>query len=394
MSYPLLLFKRRLEDIFIFPFICIGRLISYFRPLTKEYRTFFFFSFYHIGGAEKVHAQIVQATGGKDCLILFTRKSDNNLFREEFIRSGCDIKDISRYTDNKWLYFLNLVYRGIITGYINRQQQLPILFNGQCNFAYKISPWVKKRIKQVELIHSFNSFSAIRLPFLPFFHTTVMISRKRISDHEAQYKKIGVPEHFRDRINYITNAVNLPATVHKKTGDLTVLYAGRGGVEKRVPLIAAIATQVTEKRSDIHFEFMGDVSDVLETGSHPFIRFYGNINSEELIHTIYNKASILLLTSSTEGFPMVVIEAMAHGCVVIATPVGDIPFHIKNGETGFTFSTSDNESAIVEEGVSLLLALKDDPARLERISSAAYNYAKLNFGIDSFNRSYRELLKY
>jgi hypothetical protein len=40
-------------------------------PLKKEYRVFFFFPFYHTGGAEKVHAQIANATGGNDCIIFF-----------------------------------------------------------------------------------------------------------------------------------------------------------------------------------------------------------------------------------------------------------------------------------------------------------------------------------
>ena len=139
----------------------LGRLFSRLNPLHKEYRIFFFFSFYHIGGAEKVHYQITQAAGGKDCIIFFTKKSHNKSFLHHFRGSGCEIKDISKYTDNKWFYFMNLIWRGIITGYMNRQIKLPVVFNGQCNFAYKISPWVRKEIFQVELIHSFNSFSYI-----------------------------------------------------------------------------------------------------------------------------------------------------------------------------------------------------------------------------------------
>src|SRR5262245_56186370 len=119
--YRLLLIKRFLEDIIIFPFVLIGRLVSYMQPLTEEYKVCFFFPFYHTGGAEKVHAQIATAVGGKECIIFFTRRSADDRFWKEFQRSGCEIKDISKYTDDKWLYFLNLVYRGVITGYINRQ---------------------------------------------------------------------------------------------------------------------------------------------------------------------------------------------------------------------------------------------------------------------------------
>ena len=63
--YRLLLIKRMIEDVFIYPFILTGRLIALLYPLKKEYRIFFFFPFYHTGGAEKVHSQIANATGGK-----------------------------------------------------------------------------------------------------------------------------------------------------------------------------------------------------------------------------------------------------------------------------------------------------------------------------------------
>ncbi|MBS1656147.1 MAG: hypothetical protein JSU05_14940, partial [Bacteroidetes bacterium] len=241
--YRLLIIKRWIEDVCIFPFILIGRVISFFLPSDKEYRIFFFFPFYHIGGAEKVHAQVAMAAGGSDSVIIFTRKSHNKLFYDDFKKSGCRIIDISRYTDNKWLYFLNLVYRGVFSGYINRQQKTPIIFNGQCNFAYKISPWIKDNIKQVELIHSLNTFSYIRIPFLPFISTTVMISKKRIEDHTALYLKKNIPGYFLERIKYIPNSINLPDknAPDKASEPFRVLYVGRGGMEKRVALIASMA---------------------------------------------------------------------------------------------------------------------------------------------------------
>ena len=78
--YQLLLIKRMIEDVLIFPFILIGRLAAMIRPLKKEYQVFFFFPFYHTGGAEKVHAQVANATGGNDCIIFFTSFSSQSLF--------------------------------------------------------------------------------------------------------------------------------------------------------------------------------------------------------------------------------------------------------------------------------------------------------------------------
>jgi hypothetical protein len=84
------------EDIIMFPLILIGRSIAYFRPQKKTYKAFIFFPFYHIGGAEKVHAQIAQAVGSADSVIYFTRKSGNDLFFQDFEASCCELRDISR----------------------------------------------------------------------------------------------------------------------------------------------------------------------------------------------------------------------------------------------------------------------------------------------------------
>ena len=120
--YNLLQIKRSVENIFIFPFILLGRLIAVISPLKKKYQVFYFFPFYHTGGAELFNMRLTHAVGGEDCIIFFTKKSKDNRFYKEFKESGCTIKDISKFTDNKWFYFLNLIFRGIISGYINSQK--------------------------------------------------------------------------------------------------------------------------------------------------------------------------------------------------------------------------------------------------------------------------------
>jgi len=391
--YKLLLIKRMIEDVFIFPFILIGRLIALIYPLKKEYRIFFFFPFYHTGGAEKVHAQVANAAGGNECVIFFTKRSSDDRFLNDFRRSGCDIKDVSKFTDNKWLYFLNLFYRGMITGYINRQQQKPIIFNGQCNFGYKISPWINKNIPQIELSHSFNTFSLIRIPFLPFIRKTAMISRKRIEDHVEQYKRYNIPASFAERIQYIPNAITLPQHVSPKSdNDLTVLYVGRGTEEKRVEIIAEIAHQLSSDNAQfIKFEMLGDVTGAINKNVYPFIKLYGNISDERLINEIYARAHVLILTSTTEGFPMVIMEAMAHGCAILSTSVGDIRYHIKDKENGFLFSKTADDISIIDEAKEKLIWLRDHRTDLKRIEESNINYAKLNFSIARFNKDYRDL---
>lgn len=392
MKYRHYILKRKIENIFIFPFIIIGRLISFFNPLKKEYHLFFFFPFYHTGGAEKVHALIAQATGNKNCIIYFTRKSVDDNFKNDFEKSGCDIKDISAFTDNKWLYFLHLIFRGIITGYINNQINKPIVFNGQCNFAYKISPWVNKDIKQIELIHSFNTFSWIRIPFIPYIYKTVMISKVRIGNHLDQYKNIQVPATFNYRITYICNGIELPkeAITKDDTTPLKVLYVGRGTPEKRVHLFAAIAAAVQHINPHITFTIVGDVEGVIPNHLKEHCIIKGNISDKNELAMLYQESHVLLITSNTEGFPLVVMEAMAHGCAIVATPVGDLPLHVQN-ENGFITSTIAPEK-VVDEMTQYILQLSNDKHHLGIMSSNNIEYAKEHFDINVFNKKYQDLI--
>lgn len=392
MNYQHYILKRKIENIFIYPFILLGRWIAALKPLHQEYQVFFFFPFYHTGGAEKVHALITQAVGNRNYIIFFTRKSVDKTFYTDFEKSGCTIKDISAYTDNKWLYFFNLIYRGIITGYINKQNNKPVVFNGQCNFGYKISPWVNSNIKQIELIHSFNTFSWIRIPFIPFIYKTVMISKVRVGNHLEQYKKIKVPETFNYRITYICNGIELPNETRVKdySTPLNVLYVGRGTPEKRVHLVAKIAEQVKQQNASINFVIAGDVANAIPENLQAYCELRGNIDDAKQLADLYKQAHVLLITSNTEGFPIVVMEAMAYGCAIIATPVGDLPVHVQ-AENGFITSTID-EAKVVGEMTQFIFQLSNDRRLLESLGQHNIDYAKEHFDIELFNKKYQELV--
>lgn len=392
MKYQHYIIKRKIENVFIYPFIVLGRLIALIKPLKIEYDVFFLFPFYHTGGAEKVHALITHAVTNKKCIVYFTRKSVDDTFYNEFKKNGCTIKDISAFTDNKWLYYLNLIYRGIITSYINRQSIKPVVFNGQCNFAYKISPWVNSSIKQIELIHSFNTFSWIRIPFIPFIYKTIMISKVRIDNHLEQYKKLQIPEKYNYRIGYICNGIKLPKEKVDKIFEekLNVLYVGRGTSEKRVHLVAAIAQQVKQVNATIEFTMVGDVENAIPVDLQKYCSLKGTIHDASVLSNLYKKAHIVIITSNTEGFPMVIMEAMSYGCAIIATPVGDLTVHIQQ-ENGF-ITSSIEEDKVVKEMTQHILYLNEYRSILKTLSYENKKYANEHFDIQLFNTKYQELI--
>ncbi|MDF1540776.1 MAG: glycosyltransferase family 4 protein, partial [Candidatus Thorarchaeota archaeon] len=62
--------------------------------------------------------------------------------------------------------------------------------------------------------------------------------------------------------------------------------------------------------------------------------------THDVIPRLMEHADALLLPSYWEGFPTVVLEAMAAGIPVISTPVGDVPNLVTNGQEGIIIDYS------------------------------------------------------
>jgi L-malate glycosyltransferase len=394
MKYKFFLLKRQLEDLLILPFIWMGRKFKYQLTDVNSFDILLLFSSYHIGGAEKVHLQIARALKGRKVLVVFTKKSSSAFYKEAFIETGHQILDISKFTDNKIQYWNNLIFRGAVASLVENQKSKAIVFNGQSNFGYKLSPWLSKSIVQIELIHAFCSFSWIRIPFLSFYQKTIMISNRSIAEHKTQYQKIGVPEHEVGKIMYLPNGISLPKRLETKeinSAKLKVLYVGRATAEKRVHLFTAIARRASLEGIPCTFSMVGDVQNTIPKDDQSYVHFYGAINSAEVLNTIYAENHVLLMTSLREGFPLTIMEGMSAGCVILSTPVGDIPYHIKHEKNGYLFSTTTDENKIVEEGLTYLKQIMEKPDLFKEMSSNNLTYAKKEFDLSIFESRYQAL---
>lgn len=392
--YRLLIIKRKIESTVMFPFVLAGRLWA---SLNKkdEYAIYFFFPFHHIGGAEKVHYQIAQTFTGKKAIIYFTRKSKKENFLAEFQKAGFTIKDISRFTDNKWIYPFNFIFRGIVSQKINQQAEAPLVFNGQSNFGYKVSPWIASHVPQVDLIHALCSFSLIRIPFLEFYAKSVTVSREIIEKHEVLYQQYRLPAPIVNNIQYINYGIELPAKTDKiaDLAYLNVLYVGRGSPEKRIHLIAGVAKELADLDTSVRFHFLGDVSSFIPKELWTHCIFLGSITNELEVDKIYRQNDVLLVTSETESGPLVAMEAMARGLAIIATPVGIINEHVLNKTNGFVFSSITNEDKIVQEAVEYIMQLKANPKLRQTIANNNMDYAYEHFRMQKFRQHYKKLFQ-
>ncbi len=82
------------------------------------------------------------------------------------------------------------------------------------------------------------------------------------------------------------------------------------------------------------------------------------------------QTDLLLMTSLSESFCLVALEAMACGVPVLATRVGGLPEVVIHGKTGFLFKSGDHKMAVL-----LAVYLLSNPGRHQLMRAAAMAHA-------------------
>ena len=105
-----------------------------------------------------------------------------------------------------------------------------------------------------------------------------------------------------------------------------VAYVGRNARVKNIPRLLSVARQLLEAHPDVRIVLAGDGLDArlvagTELAAHSRLHCLG---PRDDVPSLLSDATVLLLTSDSEGMPNVVLEALGSGVPVVATAVGDI----------------------------------------------------------------------
>jgi len=166
--------------------------------------------------------------------------------------------------------------------------------------------------------------------------------------------------------HFLENLLELPAKVIpmplsnkyidlKRTqlnnNEFRILYVGRMSKQKRIHLISEALLQ-SSLPAHWRIRVVGDgvTKDEFVSSCARFqsqLELFPPVSPDELPEH-YNCSDIIILPSENEGFGLVLVEAMAHGCYLAGADSGAIPEIISNDSIGSLFTNSEELRTILE----------------------------------------------
>ena len=178
---------------------------------------------------------------------------------------------------------------------------------------------------------------------------------------------------------------------HCPDGGQTIVFLGRLGERKGVSDLINALPLVAAQIPDINMIFGGD-GDISyyqqlaeKSGVSSKARFIGWVGPQEKF-SLLASASVFVLPSYNEGFPVGIIEAMACEVPVVASTVGGIPDAITHEKEGLLIEPGDRAAL-----AGALIRLLTDKELAQRLSANAKQKYLQNFSCEAIMPLWHEL---
>lgn len=195
--------------------------------------------------------------------------------------------------------------------------------------------------------------------------------------------------HRADRIRIIPNATAARAEQRGSEGRVHILFLGRLGERKGVPVLVDALARLDRSiswRATLAGDGELDATrqQIAALGLSDRITLTGWVDAPT-VDRLLGEADILCLPSLSENLPMSVIEGMAAGLAVVTTPVGAVPDIISDGETGLLVPAGDRTAL-----AAVLERLVSDKAERQRLGRAARAFHAAHLDLAPFLAALRE----
>ncbi|MGY3054253.1 glycosyltransferase involved in cell wall biosynthesis [Pedobacter sp. UYEF25] len=369
-------------DLLRYPHISAG--------ISSKTDLFFFFQRWSLGGAERVQLDVLKLFYNKNPTCFITSKSPNMGFKKPY-KALANVVNLNRWAEKNVYkaYMLKKIAKAI------NAATHPIVFGSNSNFMYELIPLLEARVKIVDLIHNFRddkqSTEWYSLPYVDRIETRIVVSETIAQQFKAFYKKNNISSKYLERLKIVNNKTPFNSTFPTKNYEdiLQVVFASRNSEEKRVNVVIRIAQLCFEQHLPLKFSLIGDFSELQITTS-PNVELVGEIKDLSLLNEYYKKSNLLLLTSKTESWGLVIFEGMSFGVVPVSTNVGELSNYISNkNQNGAILDNIDDPEKLAFLFVDELKTFCVDRHKLKTFSENAFNTAALLAKTCDFDVAYR-----
>lgn len=211
-----------------------------------------------------------------------------------------------------------------------------------------------------------------------------------LTDRQRQHaiSRFGSHRSFFSVPNVIPNTIERVLFSNRDTKRAVVLasYTLRKNISFIIRAFKRVIELVPEARLDLYGH--GDQEQnlnslVKDLGLTESVTVNGFLQNPGLI---FDSAGISLLASMSEGYPLVVMESLSHGCPVVSFDINYGPAEmINDGKNGFLVPRDDEDSF-----VDRIVKLFSDQKMLFAMSECAYDLAS-QFNQDSFSHKWKEI---
>ncbi|MFM7684232.1 MAG: glycosyltransferase family 4 protein, partial [Bacteroidota bacterium] len=235
-------------------------------------------------------------------------------------------------------------------------------------------------------------FETYSLNAVPHIDIRITISDKTLRDFESFYSKNGLDRYF-NRLKRIHNLCefepikdNQIENKFQNSKVLNIAWIGRNSIEKRLNIYNQLAHSFVNSDAPINFNLVTDerATNLLS----PNIIHLDRIEDSNRMREFLFEQHLLIITSYREGLPLVYMEAISQGVVVLSTKVGALPDFIEDRVNGFLF----DDNNLVETLKERILEICSDIESLIPYAKSSLRVFKKEFSPDQFRKQYFDLL--
>jgi glycosyltransferase involved in cell wall biosynthesis len=253
-----------------------------------------------------------------------------------------------------------------------------------------IARYLPDDVLRVMIVHNITPATyAAAASLRDHVHATVAVSRRIGDDLVARHGF--VPQ----RVRVIPNGVDFKTPwsqrLRSDSQQLRVLFLGR--IEDQAKGVFWLPAIMDALKPGTRLTIAGDGPDLPELKKRmarfgTSVDFRGSV-APDRVPFLLAAHDVFLMPSRYEGFPVALVEAMAAGCVPVASHLAGVTdMAVQHGQNGYLFPVGNPVAAALA-----INQLADDPALRDHFSARASRTVTEHFGIPQASRAYRDILE-